>query len=72
MTQHDTQEYVVQVNGKVRHRFEGTTGLDATALLAAAKTDPAVIALLDGRTVVKEIVVPGRLVNFVVENSRMA
>ena len=72
MTQHDTQEYVVQVNGKVRHRFEGTTGLDATALLAAAKTDPAVIALLDGRTVVKEIAVPGRLVNFVVENSRMA
>jgi leucyl-tRNA synthetase len=72
MTQHDTQEYVVQVNGKVRHRFEGATGLDATALLTAAKTDSAVIALLDGRTVVKEIASPGRLVNFVVENSRMA
>jgi leucyl-tRNA synthetase len=72
MTQHDTQEYVVQVNGKVRHRFEGAAGLDATALLTAAKTDSAVIALLDGRTVVKEIAIPGRLVNFVVENSRMA
>jgi leucyl-tRNA synthetase len=72
MTQHDTQEYVVQVNGKVRHRFEGAAGLDATALLTAAKTDSAVIALLDGRTVVKEIAIPGRLVNFVVESSRMA
>jgi leucyl-tRNA synthetase len=70
MAQHDTQEYVVQVNGKVRHRFEEATGLNATALLAAAKADAAVIALLDGRTVVKEIAVPGRLVNFVVESNR--
>jgi len=67
MTQRDTQEYVVQVNGKVRHRFEGATGLDAGALLAVAKADPVVIALLDGRVVVKELAVPGRLVNFVVE-----
>ncbi len=72
MTQHDTQEYVVQVNGKVRHRFEAATGLDAAALLAAAQADTAVISLLDGRTVVKEIAIPGRLVNFVVENSRTA
>ena len=69
MTQKDTQEYVVQVNGKVRHRFEGATGLDAVALLAVAKAEPVVIALLDGRTVVKEIAIPGRLVNFVVESS---
>jgi leucyl-tRNA synthetase len=72
MAQHDTQEYVVQINGKVRHRFEGSTGLDASALLAAANADSAVIALLDGRAVVKEIVIPGRLVNFVVEISRKA
>ena len=72
MTQHDTQQYVVQINGKVRHRFEGSTGLDASALLAVAKGDLAVIALLDGWTVVKEIVIPARLVNFVVESSRKA
>ena len=72
MAQHDTQEYVVQINGKVRHRFEGSTGLNASALLAAANADPTVTALLDGRTVVKEIVIPGRLVNFVVEISRKA
>ena len=70
ITQDDTQEYVVQVNGKVRHRFEGSTGLDAIALLATAKADSVVTALLDGKTLVKEIVIPGRLVNFVVESNR--
>jgi len=40
-------------------------GLD----LAVAKAEPMVIALLDGRAAVKEIAVPGRLVNFVVERS---
>jgi leucyl-tRNA synthetase len=69
MTRKDTQEYVVQVNGKVRHRFEGAIGLDAVALLAVAKANPVVIALLGGRAVVKEIAIPGRLVNFVVESS---
>ena len=69
MTRNDTQEYVVQVNGKVRHRFEGAAGLDADALLAVAKAEPMVIALLDGKAVVKEIAIPGRLVNFVVERS---
>ncbi len=51
----DTQEYVVQVNGKVRSSVEGAIGLDAVALLAVAKADPVVIALLGGRAVVKEI-----------------
>jgi leucyl-tRNA synthetase len=53
----------------LRHRFEGAAGLDADALLAVAKAEPVVIALLDGRTVMKEIAVPGRLVNLVVEGS---
>ena len=72
MTRDDTQEYVVQVNGKLRHRFQGSARLDAVALLAAAKADSVVTALLDGRTVVREIVIPGRLVNFVVENTGKA
>ena len=62
----ERQEYVVQVNGKVRHRFHGETGLDASALAAAAKAEPQVRALLEGRKVMKEIAIPGRLVNFVV------
>lgn len=62
----ESQEYVVQVNGKLRHRFQANAGLDAEALLAAAKAEPQVAALLKGRTVLKEIAVPGRLVNLVV------
>jgi leucyl-tRNA synthetase len=62
----ESHEYVVQVNGKVRHRFRGETGLDAMALVAAAKAEPEVGALLNGKNVTKEIAVPGRLVNFVV------
>jgi leucyl-tRNA synthetase len=68
LAREDTQEYVVQVNGKVRHRFEGSTGLDIAALLTAAKADPIVVALLDGKAVVKEIAIPGRLVSFVIRD----
>jgi leucyl-tRNA synthetase len=72
MMQNDTQEYVVHINGKVRCRFEGATGLDAIALLAAAKADAVVAALLNDKVVVKEIAIPGRLVNFVVGSSGKA
>ncbi|WP_327205593.1 leucine--tRNA ligase [Rhizobium beringeri] len=67
MIEMETREYVVQINGKVRHRFEAAADL-GEALLAAARSEPAVMALLDGRMVVKEVLVPGRLVNFVVED----
>ena len=60
-----TTEYAVQLDGRTRHRFPAPAGLDAPALIAAARADPAVAALLAGRTVVREITVPGRLVNFV-------
>jgi leucyl-tRNA synthetase len=66
LAQEQSQEYVVQVNGKVRHRFEAAKGL-GPAVLAAARSEPEVMALLDGKVVVKEIVVPGRLVNFVLQ-----
>jgi leucyl-tRNA synthetase len=66
LTEEESREYVVQVNGKVRHRFQAKAGLDADAVLAAAKAEPQVIALLDGKTIVKEIAIPGRLANFVI------
>jgi leucyl-tRNA synthetase len=56
------------VNGKVRHRFKGEAGLDAGTLLAAAKAEPQVTILLDGKKIVKEIAIPGRLANFVVRD----
>ena len=64
----NAQEYVVQVNGKVRHRFHAVAGLDAAALMATAKADPQVVTLLQGKTIAKEIAIPGRLVNFVVRD----
>jgi leucyl-tRNA synthetase len=63
----DEVEIVVQLNGKLRAKVRLPVGLDAPATLAGVKADPAVQALLAGRTMVKEIPVPGRLVNFVVK-----
>ena len=63
----DTFECVVQVNGKVRDRVQLARGLDRDAMLAAARALPNVRAHVDGKTVVKEIVVPDRLVNIVVK-----
>ncbi len=63
---HETVELAVQVNGKVRDRV--TVSADATQeeVLAAAKQVPGVAKYLDGVSLVKEIVVPGKLVNLVV------
>jgi leucyl-tRNA synthetase len=61
----DTVVYAVQVNGKLRGEVE--VGVDAgeADVLAQARAVPNVAAHLDGKTVAKEIVVPGRLVNLV-------
>jgi leucyl-tRNA synthetase len=62
----ETREYVVQVNGKVRHRFWASARLTAPELIAVTKAEPAVDAMLRGKMVAREIAVPGRLVNFVI------
>ena len=62
----DTVEIPVQVCGKLRGRVRVAAGSDAAALEAAARAEEHVAKLLAGKTVVKVIVVPGRLVNFVV------
>jgi leucyl-tRNA synthetase len=62
----DEIEIPVQVNGKVRTRVRVATGADEIAHEAAARADERIAALLDGATVRKVVVVPGRLVNFVV------
>ncbi|WP_205697735.1 leucine--tRNA ligase [Conexibacter sp. SYSU D00693] len=62
----DTFELVVQVNGKVRDRVQAPTDADKDALLELARVQPNVVAHVDGKDVVKEIVVPGKLVNIVV------
>ncbi|MFN8109997.1 MAG: leucine--tRNA ligase [Thermoleophilia bacterium] len=57
---------VLQVNGKLRDRIQVAPGLSEDALLAAADGSEKLRAALDGKTVVKRIVVPDRLVNVVV------
>lgn len=61
----ETVEIVVQVNGKVRTKMKIAANADKDALIAAAKT--AAEGILDGKTIVKEIAVPNKLVNFVVK-----
>jgi leucyl-tRNA synthetase len=63
----DTYTCVVQVNGKLRDRLELPRGLDDQAVLERVRESPKVRTHLDGRTVVKEVVVPEKLVNFVVK-----
>jgi leucyl-tRNA synthetase len=62
----DTFELVAQVNGKVRDRFEVDAGLSEEELVARAQASPRVQTHLDGRVIRKTIVVPRKLVNFVV------
>jgi len=61
-----TFELVVQVNGKVRDRFDVDALLPEDELVERAKASPRVQAHLDGFELRKTIVVPGKLVNFVV------
>ncbi|MCI9457634.1 MAG: leucine--tRNA ligase [Oscillospiraceae bacterium] len=60
-------EIAVQVNGKIRSRIMLPVDADKDATLKAAKEDGTVKALLEGKNIIKEIFVPGRLVNLVVK-----
>ncbi|HVV89144.1 MAG TPA: class I tRNA ligase family protein, partial [Solirubrobacterales bacterium] len=62
----DTVTLVVQVNGKLRARIEAPAEAPRDDLLGLAKADENVTKYLDGKEIVKEIVVPGKLVNLVV------
>ena len=61
-----TVEVIFQVNGKVRATAKVAKDISKDALLALAKANADVIKFTDGKPVVKEIVVPGKLVNIVV------
>jgi leucyl-tRNA synthetase len=62
----DTQEIAVQVNGKLRGSITVPAGAAREELLAAARGHENVAKYLNGgATVRKEVVVPGRLINFV-------
>jgi leucyl-tRNA synthetase len=62
-----TVEIVVQLNGKVKTKMVIPANLDREGMEKAAMENDEVKALLDGKTVVKVITVPGKLVNIVVK-----
>jgi leucyl-tRNA synthetase len=62
----DTFTLVIQVNGRLRGRVEAAVDASERELLELARSADAVKRHLDGKEVVKEIVVPGKLVNLVV------
>ncbi|MGK2954845.1 MAG: leucine--tRNA ligase [Solirubrobacterales bacterium] len=66
MLKSDTVTIVVQVNGKVRDRIEVADGTEKEEILAQAKAAENVVKHLEGVELVKEILVPGKLVNLVV------
>ena len=63
----DTVEIVVQVNGKIKCRLQVPADSTKEELIALAKAEEKVTQALEGKTVVKEIAVPKKLVNIVVK-----
>jgi leucyl-tRNA synthetase len=63
----DVIEMPVQVNGKVRSVVSISKDADKDAILATVRADEKVKAALEGKNVVKEIVVPGKIINIVVK-----
>ena len=63
----NTVEIVVQINGKVKARFDAPVNSDREALEKMAFELPEVQKLTDGKTIVKKIAVPNKLVNIVVK-----
>jgi leucyl-tRNA synthetase len=67
----DTIEYPVQINGKVREQIQvpAEKAKDKEFVIGLAKQQEKVQKYLDGSTIVKEIFVPGRIINLVIKPS---
>ena len=63
----DTVEMPVQICGKVRAVIQVPAGASKDDILAIAKADEKVAQAIEGKSVIKEIVVPGKIINIVVK-----
>ena len=63
----DTVEVVVQINGKVKDKVVVSADADKGQLEKIALENDKIKRLLEGRSVVKVVAVPGRLINIVVK-----
>ncbi len=66
LLERDVYELVCQVNGKLRDRVQAAADASPEELKELCRAAPNVQAHIDGKQVVREIVVPGKLVNLVV------
>ena len=63
----DTIEIAVQINGKVRSTVTVSKNAGKDDMLAVAKADPKIAEAIKDKTIVKEITVPGKIINIVVK-----
>ena len=63
----DVIEIVVQVNGKVKAKLNISADADKDTVISLAKSENNIASIIDGKTIVKEIYVPKKLVNIVVK-----
>ncbi len=61
----DTIEIAVQICGKVRSTITVSKDIGKDDAIATAKADEKIAAMLEGKTIIKEIYVPGKIVNIV-------
>ena len=62
----DSVEVAVQINGKLRATILLPVDCSKEDAIATAKADPKIAEQIEGKTIVKEISVPGKIVNIVV------
>jgi len=67
LAKEDEVEYVVQVNGKIRARLSAPADSTEDSVRERALADEKVKVILEGKQIVKVIVIPGKLVNIVVK-----
>ena len=63
----DTIEIVAQINGKVKAKLVISVDESKEDVIAKVKSESKIKEAIDGRNIVKEIYVPGKLVNIVVK-----
>jgi leucyl-tRNA synthetase len=63
----DEVEIAIQVNGKIKAKINVSTDLDEEGIKAASLENEIIISATEGKTIVKVIVIKGRLVNIVVK-----
>ena len=63
----DSVEIVIQINGKVKEKMDITSGMSKEEMIESALANLKIKELTEGKTIIKKIAVPGKLVNFVIK-----